>query len=69
MLLLSGTAWYLYQKHGSIDILKNSVAKEPMKVTPSMIAKVNTTLQFTTLVVGILSPVIPMPPLLLDSLW
>lgn len=68
VLLLSGTAWYLFQKNGSIGILSNSVAKEPLKVTPSMIAKVNTTLQFSTLFVGILSPVIPMPPLLLDSL-
>lgn len=69
IILLSGTAWYLHQKHGSIDILKNSVSNEPLKVTPTLMAKINTTLQFSTLFVGILSPVIPMPPLLLDSLW
>ena len=69
ILLLSGTAWFLYKKHGNISILSNSVAKEPLKVTPSMIAKVNTTLQFSTLVAGLLFPVVSMPPIILDSLW
>lgn len=68
-MLLSGTAWSLYKKNGSISILTNSVANEPLKVTPSMIAKINTTLQFSTLVVALMSPVVPMPPLVLDSLW
>jgi cardiolipin synthase len=69
VLLLSGTAWVLYQKHGSVSILTNSVAQDPLKVTPSMIAKINTALQFGTLVVGLMSPVVPLlPPLLLDSL-
>lgn len=68
VMLLSGTAWMLYQKHGSVSILTNSVAQEPLQVTPSTIAKVNTTLQFGTLVVGLMSPVLPVPPLLLEGL-
>ena len=58
VMLLSGTAWILYQKHGSVSILTNSVSQEPLTVTPSTIAKINTTLQFATLVVGLLSPVV-----------
>ena len=69
IMLLSGTAWYLYQKHGSVSFVNNSISNEPLQVTPSMIAKVNTTLQFSTLVVGLISPLVPTPPILLESLW
>jgi cardiolipin synthase len=69
VMLLSGTAWYLYQKHGSVSFLNNSIAKEPLKVTPSMLAKINTTLQFSTLMVGLISPLVPTPAILLESLW
>jgi cardiolipin synthase (CMP-forming) len=68
VMLLSGTAMMLYKQHGSVSILTNSVSQEPLKVTPSMIAKINTTLQFATLVVGLMSPVMPIPPLFLDGL-
>ncbi len=69
VMLLSGTGWYLYKKHGSASFLSNSVAKEPLQVTPSLIAKVNTTLQFSTLVVGLMSTVVSLPPFLLESFW
>ena len=69
ILLLGGTGWFLYEKHKTINFMKNSVAKEPLKVTPSYIAKVNTTLQFATLGVGITSPILLLPHFLLDSLW
>jgi cardiolipin synthase len=68
--LLSATAWNVYQKHNSINIFATSLAQKPLKVTPTTIAKVNTALQFATLGVGIVTPVmISMPPVILDSLW
>jgi cardiolipin synthase len=68
VLLLSGTAWYLYQQHQTINILSNSIATKPLTVTPSLLGKVNTGLQFATLWAGILTPVTTMHPMLLPSL-
>eukprot|EP00934_Nitzschia_sp_Nitz4_P001399 Nitzschia sp. Nitz4//scaffold10_size219509//73055//73973//NITZ4_001417-RA/size219509-augustus-gene-0.224-mRNA-1//1//CDS//3329532887//1399//frame0 len=67
-LLLSGTGWFLYKKHQSINFVTNSVSSEPLAVTPSFLGKLNTTLQFVTLGAGILSPVVAMPPLVLSGL-
>lgn len=70
-MLLSGTAWYLYQQNQSINILSNSIMTKPLTVTPSLLGKANTGLQFATLWVGIMTPVMSpasLPPLLLPSL-
>lgn len=69
VLLLTGTAIALYRKNQSINFLKNSVTAQPLTVAPSMIGKVNTTLQFATLSLGILHPVAPFPPGVLNGLW
>ncbi|KAG7352174.1 CDP-alcohol phosphatidyltransferase [Nitzschia inconspicua] len=71
VLLLSGTAWYLQQQQRTINFLSNSIATKPLTVTPSLLGKVNTGLQFTTLFVGIVTPVVSstaMPPIVLQSL-
>jgi cardiolipin synthase (CMP-forming) len=68
VLLLSGTAWYLHQEQHTINFLSNSIATKPLTVTPSLLGKVNTGLQFTTLLVGILTPVTVLPPTLLPGL-
>lgn len=69
VMLLSGTAWHVYQNHQSINIFCTSVARSPLKVSPSNIAKVNTAFQFATLGIGIVSPVASISPMILNSLW
>ena len=68
VLLLSGTAWYLYQQNHTINILSNSIATKPLTVTPTVLGKANTGLQFATLWIGILTPVVDFPDVLLPSL-
>lgn len=70
-ILLSGTAWYVYQEHQSIDIFRTSVTQKPLKVTPSSVAKMNTALQFATLFTALISPVTntAFVPVLLNNLW
>jgi cardiolipin synthase len=69
VILLSGTAWHVYQNHQSINFFSTSVAQKPLKVTPSTMAKVNTVLQFATLGVAIVTPMTIMTPVVLNSLW
>lgn len=69
--LLSGTAWYLYQEQNTINFFDNSVATKPLTVTPTPLGKANTGLQFATLAVGLLTPIISpetLPPVVLQSL-
>jgi cardiolipin synthase (CMP-forming) len=71
VVLLSGTAWYLYREQHTINIFDNSVATKPLTVTPTLLGKANTGLQFATLAVGIFTPVTSpetLPPILLQSL-
>jgi cardiolipin synthase len=68
-ILLAGTGWYLYKEQHTVNFFDNSIATKPLTVTPSTLGKVNTGLQFTTLAVGIMSPVVlTLPPYLLPSL-
>mmetsp|Transcript_13789 Transcript_13789/g.14898 ORF Transcript_13789/g.14898 Transcript_13789/m.14898 type:complete len:305 (-) Transcript_13789:143-1057(-) len=69
--LLSGMGFYLLKDQRTINFFHNSVATKPLTVTPSTLGKINTGLQFATLAVGILTPVIPYylsEPFLLQSL-
>lgn len=71
VILLGGMGWYLWKDQGTANFFHNSVATKSLTVTPSTLGKVNTGLQFATLVVGILTPVIPhylFEPFLLQSL-
>lgn len=71
VILLGGMGWYLWKDQGTANFFHNSAATKPLTVTPSTLSKVNTGLQFATLVVGILTPVIPhylFEPFLLQSL-
>jgi phosphatidylglycerophosphate synthase len=72
VVLLSGTAWYLQQQQHTINFLSNSIATQPLTVAPSLLGKLNTGLQFITLAVGILTPVVNntmvLPPEILQSL-
>jgi cardiolipin synthase len=69
ILMLSGTAWYLYQQHQSVNFFTTSVVQKPLSVTPTTLSKVNTALQFATLGVGIVAPMANMAPVVLNSLW
>jgi cardiolipin synthase len=71
VVLLSGTAWYLYQDQRTINFFDNSVATKPLTVTPTTLGKANTGLQFATLAIGLLTPVASpetLPPMMLQSL-
>jgi len=59
VILLGGMGFYLLKDQRTINFFHNSVATKPLTVTPSMLGKINTGLQFATLAVGILTPVIP----------
>ena len=70
-LLLGGMGWYLYQEHRTINFFSNSIHTIPLTVTPSTLGKANTGLQFATLAIGILTPVVPpeyLQPFVLQSL-
>jgi fumarylpyruvate hydrolase len=68
--LLGGTAWYLYKEQNTINFFDMSIATKPLTVTPTTLGKANTGLQFATLALGIISPVVTttLPPSLLPSL-
>ena len=71
LLLLGGMGWYLYKEQHTINFFHNSVATRPLTVTPSILGKVNTGLQFATLGAGILTPLLPeyiLQPVILQSL-
>jgi cardiolipin synthase len=70
IILLAGTGWYLYQEKHTVNFFDNSVTTKPLTVTPTMLGKVNTGLQFGTLAIGILTPVMgsTFPSFLLPSL-
>ena len=70
-LLLGGMGWYLYQEQRTINFFSNSIHTKPLTVTPSLLGKANTGLQFATLAIGILTPVVPpeyLQPFVLQSL-
>ena len=68
-ILLAGTGWYLYKEQHTINFFDMSIATKPLTVTPTTLGKANTGLQFATLAVGIISPVVTtLPPSLLPSL-
>ena len=70
-LLLGGMGWYLYQEQRTINFFSNSIHTKPLTVTPSLLGKANTVLQFATLAIGILTPVVPpeyLQPFVLQSL-
>ena len=67
--LLGGMGFYLWKDQKTVNFFHNSVATKPLEVTPSTFGKMNTVLQFATLGVGILSPIIlNFDPLILQSL-
>jgi cardiolipin synthase (CMP-forming) len=68
IVLLSGTAWYLQREQRTINFFSNSIATQPLTVTPSLLGKVNTGLQFTTLLVGLLTPIVSNTVLLLPEM-
>jgi len=71
ILLLGGTGWYLYKEQHTVNFLSNSVATKPLTVTPTFLGKANTGLQFATLSIGVLSPVLGpdiIPPEMLSKL-
>jgi cardiolipin synthase len=64
--LLGGMGWYIYREQRTINFFSNS-----MTVTPSTLGKANTGLQFATLAIGIVAPVVPpelLHPIVLQSL-
>ena len=70
-MLLGGMGWYLYREQRTINFFSNSTHMKPLTVTPSTLGKVNTGLQFATLAVGILTPVVSveiLQPVVLQSL-
>jgi cardiolipin synthase len=70
-ILLGGMGWYLYREQRTINIFSNSIHTKPLTVTPSTLGKANTGLQFATLAIGILAPVVPpefLQPVVLQSL-
>jgi len=58
-ILLGGMGWYLYREHRTINFFSNSIHTKPLTVTPSTLGKANTGLQFATLAIGIVAPVVP----------
>lgn len=56
-ILLGGMGWYLYQEQRTVNFFSNSIHTQPLTVTPSLLGKVNTGLQFATLFIGILTPI------------
>jgi cardiolipin synthase len=71
VILVAGTGLYLYQKQGSANFFKTSVKStaDALQVQPSFLGKANTVLQFATLGVGIVQPLVGATPLVLTSLW
>jgi len=70
-LLLGGMGWYLYREQHTINFFSNSIHTKPLTVTPSALGKATTGLQFATLALGILTPVVPpelLKPIILESL-
>jgi len=70
-ILLGGMGFYLYQEQRTINFFSNSIHTKPLTVTPSTLGKANTGLQFATLAVGILTPVVSpeiLQPVVLESL-
>ena len=70
-LLLSGTAYNVYQRHNSFNILKTATSgHQTFQVTPTTLGKASTLFQFSTLAVGVSTPVLGIfSPAILDSLW
>jgi cardiolipin synthase (CMP-forming) len=71
IILFCGTGWYLYQEQHTVNFVSNSAGTKPLTVTPTVLGKASTGLQFATLSVGILSPVVGpdvLPPEVLHNL-
>lgn len=70
VLLIAGTGLYLQQQEQSMNFLRTSVTQTPLQVKPSLLGKANTALQFATLGVAIVQPLMADPnPDLLLGLW
>jgi cardiolipin synthase len=70
-ILLGGMGWYLYKEQGTFNFFSNSIHTKPLTVTPSALGKANTGLQFATLAIGIVTPVVPpdyLQPVVLQGL-
>jgi len=71
IILLGGMGWFLYREQRTINFFSNSIHTKPLTVTPSILGKANTGLQFATLTVGILTPAVPLEflqPVVLQTL-
>jgi phosphatidylglycerophosphate synthase len=100
VLLLSGTAYNVYQRHNSVNIFATSNmsktyvvsllhvhtpitfqrsrltnrmewndGSQNSQVKPTSLGKASTFFQFTTLAVGISTPVLGLAPVILDNMW
>ena len=68
-LLLSGTAYNIYQRHKSINFFSTAASEKTLVVTPTFLGKASTFFQFTTLALGISTPVMGLAPWILDGSW
>mmetsp|Transcript_134776 Transcript_134776/g.200559 ORF Transcript_134776/g.200559 Transcript_134776/m.200559 type:complete len:263 (-) Transcript_134776:229-1017(-) len=68
ILLLSGTAYNVYQRHRSVNIFATSSMSKTYVVKPTLLGKASTLVQFSTLAVGISTPVVGLAPVIFENL-